>query len=306
MGVVMSSFSVEPEALRIAAGRLRGARQLNRHPSGRRCQLSENRFSKMLLTPSLRKSCRCGPPGRQNSTRLSSVCWHQLTHTNKRTSTGFLGDGTGFDAGPSGVDPRLTRGIADAAGAWRIAGQAASGLSESVFAVSPADSWTGSSAEAFEYRRTTLADSWAAMAEALALSASACSAYEATQRWRNNRPPRRSACGTRARRRREMRRESIASSRGPRADCPSCRRFVDPGEADRAAAADILETARASVREAASEAAMQLRVAREATPEKGLWGVLLTGGPALSLTGLDSTSRIRPPGDVDPEALVAR
>lgn len=180
--------------------------------------------------------------------------------------------------------PGSPGGIADAAGAWRIAGQAASGLSESVFAVSPADSWTGSSAEAFEYRRTTLADSWAAMAEALALSASACSAYEATLRWAQQQAAEairlwnegQASTRNAQREHREQQRTAGGLSIVPT--------FVDPGEADRAAAADILETARASVREAASEAAMQLRVAREATPEKGLWGVLLTGGPALSLT----------------------
>ncbi|SDO74718.1 hypothetical protein SAMN04487788_0693 [Microbacterium testaceum StLB037] len=190
---------------------------------------------------------------------------------------------------PVALIPGSPDGIADAAVAWRAAGQSASRLSESVFGVSPADSWTGSSAEAFEHRRTTIADNWSAMGEALTLSAAACDAYEATLRWAQEQAAEAIRLwndGQASTRNAQIAHREQERSAGGLSIVPT---FVDPGDAARIAAAEVLETARAAVEEAAAEATMQLRVAYEATPEKGLWGVLLTGGPALSLT--DQTPR---------------
>ncbi|WP_394684956.1 putative T7SS-secreted protein [uncultured Microbacterium sp.] len=190
---------------------------------------------------------------------------------------------------PVALIPGSPDGIADAAAAWRIAGQSASQLSESVFRVSPADSWTGSSAEAFEYRRTTIADSWAAMGEALALSAKACDAYEATLRWAQNQAAEAIRLwneGQASTRNAQIAHREQERSAGGLAIVPT---FFDPGDAARIAAAEFLQAARAAVKEAASQAAMQLRIAHEAAPKNGLWGVLLTGGPALSLA--DQTPR---------------
>ncbi|WP_150953984.1 putative T7SS-secreted protein [Microbacterium testaceum] len=190
---------------------------------------------------------------------------------------------------PVALIPGSPDGIADAATAWRAAGQSASRLSESVFRVSPADSWTGSSAEAFEHRRTAIADSWAAMGEALALSAAACDAYEATLRWAQKQAAEAIRLwneGQASTRNALIAHREQERSAGGLSIVPT---FVDPGDAARIAAAEVLQTARAAVQEAASAAAKQLRIAREATPEKGLWGILLTGGPALALT--DQTPR---------------
>lgn len=190
---------------------------------------------------------------------------------------------------PAALIPGSPDGIADTAAAWRIVGQSASRLSESVFRISPADSWTGSSAEAFEHRRKTIADSWAAMGEALALSASACYAYEATLRWAQQQAAEAIRLwneGQASTRNAQIARREQERTAGGLSIVPT---FVDPGDAARIAAAEVLQTARAAVEEAAVEAARQLRVAHEATPEEGLWGVFLTGGPALSLT--DQTPR---------------
>ncbi len=190
---------------------------------------------------------------------------------------------------PVALIPGSPDGIADAAVAWRAAGQSASRLSESVFGVSPADAWTGSSAEAFEHRRTTIADSWAAMGEALTLSAAACDAYEATLRWAQKQAAEAIRLwneGQASTRNAQIAHREQERSAGGLSIVPT---FVDPGDAARIAAAEVLQTARGAVEEGAAEAAMQLRVAHEATPEKGLWGVFLTGGPALSLT--DQTPR---------------
>ncbi|MFJ4159422.1 putative T7SS-secreted protein [Microbacterium testaceum] len=190
---------------------------------------------------------------------------------------------------PVALIPGSPDGIADAAAAWRAAGQSASRLSESVFRVSPADAWTGPSAEAFEHRRTIIADSWAAMGEALALSAAACDAYEATLRWAQKQAAEAIRLwneGQASTRNAQIAHREQERSAGVLSIVPT---FVDPGDAARIAAAEVLQTARGAVEEAAAEAAMQLRVAHEATPKKGLWGVFLTGGPALSLT--DQTPR---------------
>lgn len=184
---------------------------------------------------------------------------------------------------PVALIPGSPDGIADAAVAWRAAGQSASRLSESVFRVSPADSWTGSSAEAFEHRRTTIADSWSAMGEALTRSAAACDAYEATLRWAQQQAAEAIRLwndGQASTRNAQIAHREQERSAGGLSIVPT---FVDPGDAAWIAAAEVLETARAAAEEAASGAVTQLRVANEAIVESILRRFSVTGGGALAL-----------------------
>lgn len=190
----------------------------------------------------------------------------------------------GSTADPTALIPGSPDGASAMTAAWQAAAQSASRLSESVFAVSPADSWTGSSAEAFEYRRTTVADTWAAISDALAMGASACAGYETTLRWAQ----RQAADAIRlwtdgqvsTREAQAVHREQVRTAGG----LSFVTDFVDPGEAQRDAARDLLQQARESVRAAAFEAEAQLRIAEELTPQPGLWGLVLVGTPAPAMT----------------------
>lgn len=156
---------------------------------------------------------------------------------------------------PAALIPGAPAGIADTAAAWRIASQSGSRLSDSVFSISLTGSWTGASAEAFEYRRAAVADNWAAIAEALALSVSACDAYEATLRWGQQQAAeavRLWSEGQESTRNARIAHREQERSAGGLSIVPA---FVDPGEAARVEAAEVLHTARTTVGEAASEAA---------------------------------------------------